>query len=137
MIKRYLYIVSICVIFLLAGCTDSEVVFIDLYDSDPKRIQKITITNGANGERRVLHSSRQVNDFFSELEDITFNKRDIDKDEINGFLYAAAFYEKGSNNPFFTMSTNLVNDHVYEPNKDLEDLLKRHFKNGKVDQQNN
>lgn len=134
MIKRYLYIVSICLIFLFTGCSNNEVMFRDLYNSDPKRIHKITITNGANGERRVLHSSRQVNDFFTELEDITFKKRDIDKDEINGFLYAAAFYEKGSNDPFFTMSTNLVDDHVYEPNLDLEDLFQKHFKNGKVDE---
>ncbi|MDX8290802.1 hypothetical protein SLL00_13405 [Metabacillus indicus] len=132
--KEYIFIAAFFVIFLLAGCTDREVMFKDLYDSDPKRIHKITITNGANGERRVINTSRQVNDLFNELENITFKKSDIDKDEINGFLYAAAFYEKGSEEPFFTISTNLVNDFAYEPNLDLEDLFQKHFKNGKVDE---
>ncbi|MGX1193086.1 hypothetical protein [Metabacillus sp. SLBN-84] len=131
--KMYIFIAAFFVIFLLEGCTNREVMFKDLFDSDPKRIHKITITNGANGERRALNSSREVNDFFNELENVTFKKSDTDKGEISGFLYAAAFYEKGSDEPFFTMSTNLVNEHVYEPNKNLDDLFHRHFMNGEVE----
>lgn len=132
--KLWLFIFIIGTVTFLSACADDPVPFPDLYKGDLDAVTRIHITDGGSGHTQALTSPEKVNAFLVELSNTDFTKTGTEANDLIGVLYGVGFYEEGSDDPVFTMTTNIIGDKEYEPSKDLGELFKIYFDAGeKVD----
>ncbi|MBS4177696.1 hypothetical protein [Lederbergia citrea] len=131
-IPKFLFPFIVLLLFS-SGCSEKTLTFNELYDGDLSKVEMITILDGSTGYNRKLTNKDDIADFLEELSHVTFTITNIDTRELNGMLFGVGFHETNSINPDFVMTTNIVDDKVFEADTDLAIIFEKYYEKGESD----
>ncbi|QKE71980.1 hypothetical protein HPK19_03815 [Arthrobacter citreus] len=101
--KKFIWVLlCISVFSLLSGCNSDNKSFSELYQGNLNEISKIKITNGQNGENRVITEKKAIDNFISDIKDIKVAQNK--NTDVKGWSYSVTLYNQDKKLMSFTTS---------------------------------
>ncbi|MFB7140794.1 hypothetical protein ACFCYN_14165 [Gottfriedia sp. NPDC056225] len=95
-------LLCISVFSLLFGCNTDKKSFSEVYHGNLNEINKIEVTNGQNGENRVITEQKAIKNFITDIKDIKVSQNKNTNEK--GWLYSVTLYNQDKKLMSFTTS---------------------------------